>query len=572
MGQWASHILRMKFGISQYTKMAPFRKKCQNPLRTQWNFLQTLLERHRDTEFGKKYDFPSIRSIAEYQKRVPIHSWEDISPYIEKGIKGQQNTLFPASEKIIMFAATSGTTAQPKFIPVTETSYENYGKYWDHTWSNSIREAPKIFHGKALYFPGDPEEGYFGNIPYGAITAKAYAQQKSIVKTVYPYPYQVCRIKDYFVRYYTIMRVALETQISSIPIANPSTILTLFRVTQERREEMIDDIRMGRLRYAEQMPEDLRKALLKKIRPNPKRARELDNIYRHWGDFLPRDYWKNLSGVMCFASGPLRLYLKALKKYIGHIPILDFGLLASEGRLSFPLASLQRQDGCCPTLESNFFEFIPEDQIDSLHPEVLTIDQCHRGQRYFIIITNYSGLYRYHIVDVVEVTGFYENVPLIMFCNKGKHFSNITGEKLAEFHITEVVRKATEKVGCHLHDFVCCLHWDELNPHYSILIASRHTDKLHVLQKLVDSADEELMRMNVEYHSKRTSMRLGPLTLKVVQGNSYEDYEKKRQQTARNLSQYKHIFLVNDHQFEEQFQFSHEFPSSVDPSAFNKVP
>jgi hypothetical protein len=71
------------------------------------------------------------------------------------------------------------------------------------------------------------------------------------------------------------------------------------------------------------------------------------------------------------------------------------------------------------------------------------------------------------------------------------------------------------------------------------------------------------MEMNVEYLSKRKSMRLGPLTLKIVKGNGYQEYESGRQRNAHNLSQYKHTFLVGDPDFEKQFQFSREISSSA---------
>jgi hypothetical protein len=534
-------------------------------MKVQWAYLRELLKRHQDTEFGRKYNFSSIHNIREYQERVPIHVWEDISPYMARVRNGNHRVLFPSHEKILMFAQTSGTAGQPKYIPVTETSYRFYGKYWDHTWSCLAREFPWAPFDKSLYFPGDPEEGYFRDVPYGAITAKAYAQQGFLKRSLYPYPYQVSKIKDYDLRYYTIMRISVEKKISIIPIANPSTILTLFNVARERADEIIEDIQNGQLRDVDRMPNELKSSILKQLRPNPKRANELKRILTQSGDFLPQDYWKGPKIILCFASGPLRLYLKQLDQYLDNFYLFDVGLLASEGRFSFPIAPIQQQEGCCLTLESNFFEFIPEDETENPNPKALTLDQCELGKRYFIIITNYSGLYRYNISDVVEVTGFYGKVPVIAFCNKGKHFSNITGEKLSEIQVTESVRRAGEKIGYRLDDFVVCLHWDENKPNYSLLKSTGEDDNSHVLQKLVNFVDEELMRLNVEYKSKRQSLRLGPLTLKIVHGHDYQDYEDKKEKLSPNLAQYKHTFLIGDPSFESQFKFIHEIPSSIVP-------
>lgn len=569
MSYLLTSIFRSKAFLDRHTKLWFFRKKCQNPLPAQWSFLKTLLKIHRNTEFGKKYDFASIQNIRDYQERVPIHRWEDVAPYVEAIQKGNQEALFPPSEKVLMFAKTSGTTDEPKLIPVTETSNRHYKRYWDYILAAAAPEIPWFSAGKILYFPGDWEEGYAGNIPFGSISGIAYGRLGPLKKSLYPYPHQISKIKDYQLRYYTIMRIALEKRITHIVILNPSTIVTLFKVARDFAADIIEDIQYGRLRNSNDMPRVFVESVLRKIRPNPKRAEELREILRERGDFLPRDYWPNPMIVSCFASGPVQLYLKQLYQYLNNMYLFDIGLFASEGRFSFPIASIKRESGCCLTLESNFFEFIPEDDIEASQPQVLTLDQCEVGKRYFIIITNYSGLYRYNISDVVEVTGFYEKVPLITFCYKGKHFSNITGEKLTEFQVTESVRRAGEKVGYHLNDFVFCLHWDDVRPSYSLLMRPDTSADPAILQRFIDRVDEELMVMNVEYRAKRESLRLGPLVLKTVAGKGYQEYENQNQRASRNLAQYKHTFLINDPTFESRFQFAYEMPSTLIPQVIS---
>lgn len=568
MGAVAGTVRRAKFILDRHTKLKSFRKQCRAPMEAQWNFLKRLLHRHKDTDFGRQFDFGSIDSIAEYKKRVPLHTWEDVAPYIEKVQQGEITALFPPNEKLIMYAATSGTTGNPKYIPVTQTSYKLYGKYWDHFWAFVSEHAPECTAGKALYFPGDPEEGTVNGVPFGAITAKAYGQQNPIIREMYPYPYQICRIKDYQIRYYTIMRFGVESNITIIPIANPSTILTLFKLAQDRAKDIIEDIRTGRLRYANRMPADVRALLLRKIKPNPRRADQLEAIFRHTRKFRPVEYWgSHPLAITCFASGPLRLYMKQLRHYHPDLRIADFGLLASEGRLSLGVGTIRDSKGCCPTLESNFFEFIPEFEIDSENPETLTLDQLELGKRYFIIFSNYSGLYRYNISDLIQVTDFLENTPLFTFCNKGKHMSSITGEKLSEYQITESVRLAGDRVGYKLEEFVVCLHWDEAVPSYTLLKDGLNQDSPSLLQRFINCVDEELMKLNLEYKSKRASLRLGPLSLKQVRHHGYRLYEKKKQEAAHNISQYKPAFLISTPKFEDQFEFDDEITSTANPAS-----
>jgi hypothetical protein len=562
MGALVGSLLRFKFFIDRHTLERSFRRKCQNPLKTQWAFLKELLYRNQDTAFGRKYRFAEIKNLQDFRDRVPIHLWEDLEPYMEEVQRGNLQVLFPSDEELLMFATTSGTTGKPKFIPYTRAAYEHYSA-WSLMWPHLLKESPRTFYGHVLTFPGDPEEGYFGKIPYGAISAKCYAQQNWLVRYLYPYPYTVSRIKDYALRYYTIMRIAVEKQVSFIPIANPSTILTLFKVARERREDIIEDIRAGRLRDADRMPAKFRDVMLKKLRPNPWRARELEEICKKTGDFLPCDYWKGLCTFLSWSGGPLRLYLEQLSGFVdfSQVKFFDLGLLASEGRFSFPISS--KQKGTCLNIVSNFFEFIPEDQADDPDADVLTADQLKQGNRYFILITNASGLYRYNIHDLIEVAGFYEQAPLIRFCNKGKHISNITGEKITEFQVTEGARRASEKVGYPIKDFTVCLHWDDHRPSYTFLKNSDPDDDERTLQTFINAFESELMEMNLEYRSKRESMRLGPVRLKVVHG--YEDYEKEKKLRTHNLSQYKHAFLVNDPAFEKQFPAEQEVISSIAP-------
>src|SRR3989338_6303927 len=95
-------IIQTKGRITRLIREPQFRKKCRNPIETQWKFLDHLLQTHRDTDFGKKYGFQNISSIPNYQKAVPIHSWAEMRPYIEEVKKGRHTVLFPESDPILM--------------------------------------------------------------------------------------------------------------------------------------------------------------------------------------------------------------------------------------------------------------------------------------------------------------------------------------------------------------------------------------------------------------------------------------------------------------------------------------
>src|SRR5262249_38541375 len=136
-------------------------------------------------------------------------------------------------------------------------------------------------------------------------------------------------------------------------------------------------------------------------------------------------------------------YLRHFPRYYGSTPVRDIGLLASEGRMTIPVA-----DGT-PSgvldVTSHFFEFLPEEEAGKENPITLTAEEVQEGKTYFILLTTAYGLYRYHIHDLVRVTGFHHRTPLVEFLSKGAHFANLTGEKLSEYHVAgamaEVLRE-----------------------------------------------------------------------------------------------------------------------------------
>ena len=105
-------------------------KAAKNCVKTEEATLRGILEYAKDSEWGKLHDFETILKAksadelyALYQKNVPLQDYEDLRPYIERHKKGEENVLFPG--KPMMYATTSGTTKEPKWIPITHAYYNN---------------------------------------------------------------------------------------------------------------------------------------------------------------------------------------------------------------------------------------------------------------------------------------------------------------------------------------------------------------------------------------------------------------------------------------------------------------
>src|SRR5206468_6711794 len=134
--------------------------------------------------------------------------------------------------------------------------------------------------------------------------------------------------------------------------------------------------------------------------------------------------------------------------YYGNTPTRDIGLIASEGRMTIPMA-----DGT-PSgvldVTSHVFEFIPEEEGESPNPTVLSAHELQEGRTYYVLMTTAYGLYRYNIFDVVRCTGFFNKTPLVEFLSKGAHFANITGEEVSEYHVTTAMGEVLRDMNLNL--------------------------------------------------------------------------------------------------------------------------
>jgi GH3 auxin-responsive promoter len=194
------------------------------------------------------------------------------------------------------------------------------------------------------------------------------------------------------------------------------------------------------------------------------------------------------------------------------VPLRDLGLLASEGRMTIPL-----EDGSAEgvlAVHASFFEFIPEDRIESPSPPVLLAHDLEEGHRYYLILSGGNGLYRYDMNDVVQVRGFHGRTPRLAFVRKGRDMVSITGEKLHLNQVQAAVREAEDQTKLDVWQFR--LVPDVEGRRYDLLVEPRGALADAQGLAFLEAFDQALARLNVEYASKRASKRLGPPRLAVM--------------------------------------------------------
>lgn len=535
-------------------KAKKFENATKNPVRIQQKVLLQYLARNKNTEYGRKYHFSKVRSIEDYRMLVPISDSETIFPYVERIKKGEDNIL--TRDKVVFFGLTSGTTGKPKLIPVTNFSRAKKAETMN-LWAYYIsKDHSRVLDGKilALINPDDDETTERGAL-IGAESGHAYRNMPDIIKKFYAIPYSVFLIQDYEAKYYCILRIALEQNITTIATLNPNTIILLCHKIAKYKNELINDIEKGTLNKNISVPPYIRKAIEKRLKPNPERAGELKSIIKENGELLPKYFWPNLELIECWKGGTVKLYLKELPHYFKDVPVRDFGCLSTEARSSIPMSDIGA--GGVLAINTNFYEFIPKEDIGKSEKRMLLCNELVKGKEYFIIVTTPGGLYRYNIDDVIMVDGFFNKTPVIEFVQKGLNAVSVMGEKLYESQLDGAVNRAADKHKLLIDFFSACVQLEN-TPRYIFLVEFGENGRAVNKKEFLRSIEEELCKENSEYKYTRDSQLLKGPVLKVVKNGEFEKYRIRRVKEGANDSQFKVPELTGDTDFYKNFAVEEE--------------
>jgi hypothetical protein len=541
-------------------QLRQFEIACQTPEAVQTQLLQSILSTQANTGFGRDHKFSSITTIADFRRNVPIAPYEYVAPYIEKVQRGDTNALL-ADRRVLMFALTSGTTASRKLIPVTDAYLNMYRRGWNMWGLKMYRDnrGRKVAMRPIVQMVGDPEEFRTeSGIPCGNLSGYTAMVQKRLIQWMYAVPYITGKIKDAKARYYVALRFSVARNVSQFMAANPSTLVQFARTLDAEKESLLRDLRDGTLRTDLDIPAEVRAWLMRKLSKNPARAAELDAVATKFGRLYPTDVWPVEGTVInTWTGGSMGPYLRQLPQYYGSPPIRDLGLLASEGRMTIPLEG-NTASGVLD-IWSHYFEFVPEGEIDSSQPTVLGVHELSGGKSYFIIPTTAYGLYRYHISDLVRVTGFHGKTPLVEFLGKGHRFANMTGEKLSEYHVTKAMDAVAKRVSQPVTAYSLAPIWHEVRPYYGLFLEEGDAGDEAGLKRFLAEFDRQLGEENIEYAAKQESSRLGPVKALLIPAGAWTAWDRSRlAATGGSPEQYKHPCLIGDIKFRDTMQVVRE--------------
>ncbi len=531
-----------------------FHRQMQQADRQQQHWLLARIRKCEETDFGRKHGFSTIRSLEDFRRQVPVSEYDYFAPYIDRVAAGKPGALIPASEKLLRFTITTGSSGTPKLNPVTNVWLKEYKAAWG-IWGlkNFVDHSDRIGM-RMLQMAGSWEMGRTpGGYSISMVSALLARIQNPALRPFYAIPSDLNDVKDPLARYYAALRIGMLERIGWIILMNPGTLIRLAEIGDEHKESLIRDIRDGTLSDTLEIPAGIRAAIAHRIsRKDPRGAQRLERIVAETGRLYPRDYWSN-PVIACWLGGTAGYQSRYLADYFGPSPLRDMGLVSSEGRHTIPIAD-DRPEGV-PSLVSGFYEYIPVHEIQATAPTVLQGHELLEGQEYYLLMTTSAGYYRFSIGDVVKCNGFVGKAPLLEFTQKGTRVGDLEGEKITERQILESAHRAAREMNLSLGLITAVPRRLEREaPRYDFLVEI--TDMPHEDQArlFLHQLDQQLAGINFLWRARRKEAVLAPPQLLRLPARAWEQYiATEVQRVGTGDYQYKHPGIVLRENWIQQF-------------------
>lgn len=539
----------------------------KDPMKAQIKTLKKIIARNKNCELGKKYNFKDIKTIEDYQKMVPLSTYEDYEPYVERIVNNKEkNVMFSGWNS--RYCSSSGSVGKPKILP------KGIKDLWNMqcigfsctvaTASHYLKKVkgvkmPPQMGPLVLILTGHPlADGKMCNgaaqIPLTYLKPITPFFCTSPNSLLYPEHEELIDTS------YLQLRFALENRkVSYIGSLVITLVTTMFDYLEENWEMLCDDIEKGIINPNIKITPELKKEYSKKFKPNPQRAAELRREFEKGFDtpIAPR-IWPRLTWAYGMIGSNLKVYVEKLRKSIGDdVPIHGMGFAAAEG--FFAMATeLDAHDGVLLP-HCLFFEFLPiDDEEEGADENVkpVLIDALEVGKKYEIVVSNFSGLYRYRMEDVVQVTGMHNNTPKIEFLYRRNLGMNLANEKTTTQMVDMAAKQTAEEMGNEFVGFSLYADYSTNPPRYCMLAEAKNPVSEEERQKYIDILDEKFKEFNEKYFKYRRWGMINRPQVLFLKPKTYWDYREYLRSKGKVLNQIKPVTIINTEERCEFF-FSH---------------
>ncbi len=415
---------------------AAYASALNHPDHAQEQVLRALLRKNSATAFGREHGLHEVSTSAEFGRRVPIRTYDELRPWIDRVRRGESAVL--TSEPVSRLVPTSGSTAARKLIPYTAAMHRQLKKAIGPWIFDLYRSHPRALLGSS-YWSISPvasdgfESAEDSGVPIGFEEDTEYLGEfhKILADAALAVPPElrfVTSIEDW--RYVTALLLLRQADLSLISVWHPSFLILLLREIKEHWNQLLSDIADGTCAVLRRLPLSVAAAL--KLRPDLRRSRYLQRGTPDTGAQL----WPRLTVVSCWADGHARGSAAELAQSLGSVALQPKGLIATEGIVSIPFEGLHPLAIC-----SHYLEFEDDSGRVWLSPEL------RENHEYNVVLTTGGGLYRYRLDDRIVVDAILGQTPSVRFVGKSSQVSDRMGEKLSDGFVGSVFSKLFQDAG-----------------------------------------------------------------------------------------------------------------------------
>lgn len=444
--------------------------------------LESLTQRAKETEIGRKYGFSDIKdNYRLFSERLPVIDYEGLKPYVERMLRGEQNLIWDS--KIKWFAKSSGTTNdKSKFIPVSDEARKEChykgGASCVAAYLN-INPNSRIFDGKSLILGGSHEiSSLNGEYHCGDLSAVLIQNIPTLANYVRVPSKEIALMSEWESKLERIAATTVNENVTNLS-GVPSWFMVLIK----------------------KMLHDNGKQYLTEIWPNLE-------LFFHGG----------------ISFAPYRKQYESLIPSKGMHYIETYN--ASEGFFAVQ-NSLDEQTMLLLIDLGIFFEFIPLEEVESDNPRVLPYWEVEKGCNYALVITTNSGLWRYMIGDTVKIESL--NPVKITISGRVKHFINAFGEELMVDNAEKGLAIASAKTGAVISNYTAApvfMSEGSRGRHQWLVEFDKEPASIEDFTKVLDAS---LQQLNSDYEAKRyKGIALDILEIVPARKGLFEDWLRQK--------------------------------------------